>query len=79
MNSEAWYFDGKTATINYLSVFFKRAGEGESLVCIHSFPFSSWDFEPRRPSLIARFDTIVLDLIRLGKSTKPNQPLSISL
>ena len=79
MNSEAWHFDGRTATINYLSVFFKIAGEGESLVCIRGFPSSSWDDEPIWPSLIARFDTIVIDLIGLGKSAKPNRPVSISL
>jgi pimeloyl-ACP methyl ester carboxylesterase len=79
MNSEAWYLDGKTETINELSVFFKRTGKGETLICIHGFPSSSWDFEPIWPSVIARFDTIALDLIGLGRSAKPNQPLSISL
>ncbi|MFT5771896.1 MAG: pimeloyl-ACP methyl ester carboxylesterase [Algoriphagus sp.] len=79
MNSEAWYLNGKTAKINELSLFFKRAGKGESLICIHGFPSSSWDFEPIWPSLIGRFDTIAIDLIGLGRSAKPNQPLSISL
>jgi pimeloyl-ACP methyl ester carboxylesterase len=79
ISSEAWYLDGKIEMINGLSVFYKRAGKGPSLICIHGFPSSSWDFEALWPSLIDRFDTIALDLIGLGKSSKPNQPLSIGL
>jgi pimeloyl-ACP methyl ester carboxylesterase len=79
MTSKTWYLDGRTETIKDLSVFFKRSGKGEALVCIHGFPSSSWDFEPIWPSLIERFDVMVHDLIGLGKSAKPNQPLPISL
>lgn len=79
MNSKTWYLDGTIESINNLRVFFKRSGKGESLFCIHGFPSSSWDFEPIWPPLIQRFDVIVHDLIGLGKSSKPNQPLPISL
>ena len=79
MKSKAWYSDGRTQTINDLSVFFKRSGKGEALICIHGFPSSSWDFEQIWPSLIERFDVLVHDLIGLGKSAKPNQALPISL
>jgi pimeloyl-ACP methyl ester carboxylesterase len=79
MNSEAWYSDGKIEIINDLSVFFKRSGKGQSLICIHGFPSSSWDFEALWPALTERFDVMVHDLIGLGKSAKPNKPLTISL
>lgn len=65
--------------INDLSVFFKRSGKGQSLICIHGFPSSSWDFEALWPALTERFDVMVHDLIGLGKSAKPNKPLTISL
>lgn len=79
MSSAAWYSEGKTEIINDLSVFYKRAGKGQTLICIHGFPSSSWDFEPVWPSLCERFEVIALDLIGLGKSAKPDRPLSIKL
>lgn len=79
MNSADWYKDGRTEIINDLSVFFKRSGKGKSLICIHGFPSSSWDFAEVWPSLTERFDVIAHDLIGLGKSAKPDQPLPISL
>ncbi|WP_194774610.1 alpha/beta fold hydrolase [Pararhodonellum marinum] len=79
MNSADWYKDGRTEIINDLSVFFKRSGKGKSLICIHGFPSSSWDFATIWPSLTERFDVMALDLIGLGKSAKPNRPLPISL
>lgn len=79
MNSETWYLNGSTASINNLKVFFRRSGKGESLFCIHGFPSSSWDFEQIWHPLTKRFDVIAHDLIGLGKSSKPNQPLPISM
>jgi pimeloyl-ACP methyl ester carboxylesterase len=79
MNSADWYSDGRTELIKDHSVFFKRSGKGESLFCIHGFPSSSWDFEAIWPALTERFDVIANDLIGLGKSAKPRQPLSINL
>jgi pimeloyl-ACP methyl ester carboxylesterase len=79
MNAETWYYEGRTGIINDLKVFFKRSGKGASLICIHGFPSSSWDFEALWPSLTERFDVMAHDLIGLGKSAKPNRPLPISL
>lgn len=79
MNSAAWYSDGRTELINNQKVFFKQSGKGESLICIHGFPSSSWDYEAVWPSLTNRFDVVIHDLIGLGKSAKPKQPLSIHL
>lgn len=79
MNVNEWYSGGQFTSVNELEVFTRRAGEGQSLVCIHGFPSSSWDFERVWPALTTRFDTIASDLIGLGKSAKPKQPLSISL
>lgn len=81
MNTSAadWYKDGRTERINDLPVFFRRSGNGEPLICIHGFPSSSWDFESIWPQLTQRFDVLAHDLIGLGRSAKPRQPLPVSL
>ncbi|MFZ9004154.1 MAG: alpha/beta fold hydrolase [Robiginitalea sp.] len=79
MNVNEWYKGGQFTSVNGLKVYFRRSGEGEPLVCIHGFPSSSWDFEKIWSSLISRFDTFAPDLIGLGKSDKPKQPLPVSL
>lgn len=67
------------AEIDGYQVCFKRAGKGTPLICLHGFPSSSWDFEALWPSLTERFDVIAHDLIGLGKSAKPLQPMTIKL
>jgi pimeloyl-ACP methyl ester carboxylesterase len=79
MGAEAWYNSGSKTTVNNLDVFYKREGAGATLVCIHGFPTTSWDFEPMWPQLTARFDAIASDLIGLGQSAKPHQALTVSL
>lgn len=79
MDVDLWYAGTQTAKVKGLNVVYKRSGQGEALICIHGFPSSSWDFELLWPSLCHKFDVIAHDLIGLGKSSKPNQALSIGL
>ena len=79
MTAENWYKEGNFTSINELDIFFRRKGEGNTLVCIHGFPTSSWDFEPMWEPLVKQFQVIAHDLIGLGKSAKPQQNLSIRL
>lgn len=79
MNVVEWYKNGEFAKINELEVFYKRAGKGDILLCIHGFPSSSWDFEKIWPSLTTKFDTITFDLIGLGKSSKPKTRITVNL
>ena len=79
MTVHQWYDRGSFSKIRDLNVFYKREGTGSHLICIHGFPSSSWDFEALWPSLTAHFDTICYDLIGLGKSSKPNRELSVSI
>lgn len=79
MTSRQWYTKGKVITLNNFQVFFNREGRGEPLFCIHGFPSSSWDFAEVWPALKAHFDLIAHDLIGLGKSSKPNTALTVSL
>jgi pimeloyl-ACP methyl ester carboxylesterase len=74
-----WYNSGTFSKVLDLNVFFKREGTGQSLVCIHGFPSSSWDYEAVWPALSNRYDVICSDLIGLGKSDKSVKPLSVSL
>lgn len=79
INAETWYAEGSIENLYGLNVFFKKEGTGEALICLHGFPSSSWDFESLWSDLTKRFEVIAPDLIGLGKSDKPNQPLPISL
>lgn len=76
---DKWYENGKITSINSYDIFYNRAGKGEVLLCIHGFPSSSWDFEAVWPELTSRFDVIAHDLIGLGKSAKPDMPISVAL
>ena len=89
MTVKEWYAAGKTTTINNLDVFYRRSNQNpdqhsapnkqETLVCIHGFPTSSWDYEPIWTQLESRFDVIASDLIGLGRSEKPSQPITVAL
>lgn len=79
MGMEDWYAAGRRARVSGLEVFYRRSGSGEALVCLHGFPTSSWDFELVWPSLSRRFDAVAHDLIGLGRSEKPERPLTVDL
>lgn len=79
MNAFDWYADGQTKNVLNLPIFFRRGGHGQTLVCIHGFPSSSWDFEILWPQLTNRFELIAHDLVGLGKSAKPDRKLTVSL
>jgi len=79
MPVEDWYKSGKFSNVLNLNVFFKREGAGQSLLCIHGFPSSSWDFEAIWPILSCKYDVLTSDLIGLGKSAKSRKPLSVAL
>lgn len=76
---ESWYAAGERAQVEGLEVFYRRAGEGDVLVCLHGFPTSSWDYEPLWSDLTARFDVVAHDLIGLGRSAKPQRALPVAL
>lgn len=79
MSVDEWYGRGKQSDIHGLNIFNIREGSGEVLICIHGFPTSSWDFAPIWSTLTSKFDTLAYDLIGLGRSSKPEQKLSVSI
>lgn len=79
MTSKEWYSRGAYFTYNQFKTFYRREGKGPVLLCIHGFPSSSWDFGSIWSELTQKFDVIAIDLIGLGKSSKPKQPLTVNL
>lgn len=79
MDSKTWYQNGNYQLIKNLKVFYRREGSGSSLICLHGFPSSSWDFAPLWPTLKNHFDVLASDLIGLGRSAKLQIPLTVNL
>ena len=52
-------------------LFFRIAGEGETLLLVHGFPTSSWDWHQVYEPLSERFNVIAVDMLGYGFSDKP--------
>ena len=76
---EKWYDSGECCEINGRSVFYRRDGAGEPLICIHGFPTASWDFADIWPLLTNRFDTIAHDMLGFGRSDKTRRDITVKL
>ena len=74
-----WYNEGNIALIEGLNVFYKRSGRGQTLICIHGFPTSSWDYQKMWPALTAHFEVVASDLIGLGRSSKPKTAITVNM
>jgi pimeloyl-ACP methyl ester carboxylesterase len=53
------------------SVFIKEAGTGSALLCLHGYPYSSWQWRKLWPSLLEHYRVIAPDMIGCGFSDKP--------
>jgi pimeloyl-ACP methyl ester carboxylesterase len=76
-----WYASGHTFAYRGHPIFFRDAGprDAPTLLLIHGFPTSSWDWEALWPALTARWRTIAPDLLGFGGSAKPrNHTYSIA-
>ena len=65
-NSQAKYFEYKGHQIAYW-----EGGEGPTLLLIHGFPTSSWDWHKMWGDLTKRFRVVAPDMIGFGYSDKP--------
>ena len=71
---KAQYFKYKNHSIAYWN-----EGEGTTLLLIHGFPTSSWDWHKTWDQLIKRYNVYAVDMIGFGYSDKPrNYPYSIT-
>lgn len=71
MELDDWQRDGRTFTYRGHEVFYRDAGSGAALLCIHGFPSASWDWHKIWPALTARFRVIAPDMLGFGLSAKP--------
>ena len=78
MDIQSWNKKGKIFKHHQASLRFIREGKGETLVLIHGFPTSSWDYAWIFPELIQQFDCFCADLIGLGYSSTTAKSISIS-
>ncbi|QDT16111.1 Soluble epoxide hydrolase [Alienimonas californiensis] len=67
----AWLAGGQFFNDRGRPIFFRREGRGPTLLVIHGFPTSSYDYAEMWPALTARFDVIAVDLLGSGFSDKP--------
>lgn len=67
----AWLAGGQFFNDRGRQIFFRREGRGPTLLVIHGFPTSSYDYAEMWPALTARFDVIAVDLLGSGFSDKP--------
>lgn len=72
---ERWRAAGQYFDYLGFDIFYQVAGlplgEGPTLLLIHGYPFSSWDWSLIWPTLLERFTVIAPDMIGMGFSAKP--------
>jgi len=71
MTLQNWQDSGAYFNYKGHQIFYHREGKGETLILIHGFPTSSWDWVPLWKALTARYDVIAMDMIGFGFSDKP--------
>jgi pimeloyl-ACP methyl ester carboxylesterase len=67
----AWESEGRFLAYRGHYVFVREAGEGEPLLCLHGYPYSSWQWRRMLPALAQRYRVIAVDMIGCGLSEKP--------
>ncbi|MFC3880084.1 alpha/beta fold hydrolase [Algoriphagus namhaensis] len=77
-NLTEWKSTGLEIHLNGSKIFYQKSGKGEVIFCIHGFPTASFDFLPIWKDLSENFQLIAPDLIGLGFSDKPDQPISVA-
>ncbi|MBW1297459.1 alpha/beta fold hydrolase [Aquimarina litoralis] len=72
MNLQDWKNSGSYFTFKNYQIFYKKEGKGDSLVLVHGFPTSSWDWHKIWTSLTERYEVYAIDMLGFGFSSKPN-------
>lgn len=68
---EAWKTSGSFIRFNDLDIYVKTQGQGPSLLLLHGYPYSSYDFKEVIPELARHFRVVTFDLPGMGFSDKP--------
>lgn len=71
-NVDKWRSGGALFDFRGHEIFYRRSGAGKrTLLCLHGFPASSFDYHKIWDGLAEDFDVITFDLIGYGFSDKP--------
>lgn len=70
-DTEAWRAAGAFFDFRGHRVFYRREGSGPTLLLVHGYPTSSWDWVKVWPALTKRFDVVAADMLGFGFSAKP--------
>jgi pimeloyl-ACP methyl ester carboxylesterase len=70
-SSDVWRDKGTFIELRGYRMFYRREGRGPTLLLVHGYPTSSWDWARIWPELVARYDVIALDMLGFGESAKP--------
>jgi pimeloyl-ACP methyl ester carboxylesterase len=68
---ERWEALGRRMDYRQHAVFVAHGGAGEALLCLHGYPYSSWQWRRLWPSLTQQYLAIAPDMIGSGLSDKP--------
>jgi len=66
-----WRDAGTFVELRGHRMFYRREGAGPTLLLVHGYPTSSWDWEKTWAALTARYDVIAMDMLGFGESAKP--------
>ena len=66
-----WRRRGAFARVRDLDVFHVAEGRGPTLLVLHGFPTSAYDFSAALPGLAARHRVVLFDMPGFGLSSKP--------
>lgn len=73
MDISIWKSSGTYFTYKKQQIFINESGTGETLVLIHGFPTSSWDWHKMWQPLAEKYHVLTLDMIGFGFSDKPKK------
>ncbi len=68
---QRWHDHGRFATVRGRRLFVAEAGRGSTLLLVHGYPTSSYDWHSVWNALAARYRVIAPDLLGMGFSDKP--------
>lgn len=67
-----WQAKGRRFALdNGERLFYRDAGNGEAVLCLHGFPTASWDWHRLWPDLVREFRVVAPDFLGYGFSDKP--------
>ncbi len=68
---ENWLAQGRRVSCHGHSIFVREEGPGEALLCLHGYPFSSWQWRRLWAALAGRYRMLAPDMLGCGCSDKP--------